>query len=117
MDHCTLCSGIQTAFAAEESAFDLLHEAADATGYRLLPPQAGEGISEDEWMEFACRRDDYERVRAKRLRIDNRFFAVCPRCHFDLAAARRRLEELRAGMPWWRGERVDVERRVRATGS
>ncbi|MEZ0228450.1 MAG: hypothetical protein ACAI25_07475 [Planctomycetota bacterium] len=118
---CTLCSSIQAAMTAERTALALLHDQAEATGFRWLPPAEGEGVSMDAWMEFACRRDEYDRARSRRLRADNRFFEECPRCHFDLAAARRELETRRAELPWFgaeaRAATVRFSHQVRATGS
>lgn len=120
VEGCPLCSNIQAAVGAERLAVERLHESADAVGFRVLPPIEGEGVSEDEWMEYACRRDEYERVRVKRLRSDNRFFDSCPRCHFDLQSARRDLEQWRGELPFYRGEKRFESTRapsVRATGS
>jgi hypothetical protein len=118
---CSLCSIIQAAVAVELAAFDRLHESADIVGFRQLPPVEGEGVSEDDWMEFAVRRDEYERARTKRLRADNRFFDECPRCHFELSSARRSLEERRAELPWFgpaaQRETVRFQPGMRATGS
>lgn len=113
---CPLCSNIQEAVAAEREAAERLIEAADEVGFRVLPPDEGSGVREDDWMEYACRRDEYERARTRRVRSDNRFFDACPRCHFDLRAARRELEFRRNELPWYRHD-VAVESPVRATGS
>src|SRR5436190_21129206 len=79
---CPLCSSIQDAVSAEGVAVERLFASADAVQFQQLPPVAGDGVDEDEWMEFACRRDEYDRKRSRRLRADNRFFDECPRGPF-----------------------------------
>jgi hypothetical protein len=101
---CSLCSSIQDALTAERTALALLHDQADATGFRWLPPAEGDGVNMDEWMEFACRRDEYDRARTRRIRADNRFFDQCPSCRFDLDGARRQLETARCELPWFGAE-------------
>ncbi len=98
---CSLCSAIQTTVSAERSALERLQDAAEVVGYRWNPPVEGEGVAMNDWMEFAVRRDEYDRARSRRLRADNRFFDECPRCHFDLTSARRSLEEQRCELPWF----------------
>src|SRR5579872_2502499 len=113
---CPLCSPIQTAVAREREALELYLDALDQVGYRQLPPGEGEGVGEDEWAEMACRRDEFERARARRVRADNRFFDECPRCHFDLRQARRELGLLREELPGVR-EPLPAPAPLRATGS
>jgi hypothetical protein len=110
---CPLCASIQEAVEGERRAAELLLEAADEVGFRVFPE--GDGADGD-WLEYACRRDEYERARTRRVRTDNRFFDCCPRCHFDLKAARRELEFRRNELPWYRHIMMP-EPRVRATGS
>ncbi len=112
---CPLCASIQEAVEAERRAAELLVEAADEVGFRVLPDE-NDRAEEGDWLEYACRRDEYERARTRRVRTDNRFFDCCPRCHFDLKAARRELEFRRSELPWYR-HIIMPEPRVRATGS
>ncbi len=113
---CPLCSTIQQTIEGERAAAERLLEAAEQVGWRGLPPVEGDGLREEDWLEYACRRDEHEQARAQRVRADNRFFDACPRCHFDLRAARRALAVLASELPG-HGVFVEAERPVRATGS
>jgi len=119
IDDCPLCASIQSAVVAERLAVEGVVEAGEPIGYRLLAPGPDEGISEDAVAELSVRRDEYDRARSRRLRVDNRFFAVCPRCGFDLQSARRELESWRRELPWCRSTEASAveSARLRATGS